>query len=101
MAIGWACFTIFGFAVNIPLTSVQISKIDEFSAAAKIEAIVKQFESNYAVKDKQDLLAMCALQLSSKVESSEGKTLVDTTEIDANIDAIEANISAMLKRSLT
>ena len=35
--------------------------------------IIKDFESNYAVKDKQDLLAMCALQLSSRIESSENK----------------------------
>ena len=84
-----------------PLTIKRDEEEDIRKAAAKIEAIVKQFESNYAVKDKQDLLAMCALQLSSKVESSEGKTLIDTTEIDANIDAIEADISAMLKRSLT
>jgi len=53
------------------------------------------------VKDKQDLLAMCALQLSSKVENSEGKTVVDTSDLDRNIDAIEANISAILERSFT
>ena len=53
------------------------------------------------MKDKQDLLAMCALQLSSKVENSEGKTFVDTTDLDRNIDAIEAKISAILERSFT
>ena len=84
-----------------PLTIKREEEEDIRKAAAKIEAIVKQFESNYAVKDKQDLLAMCALQLSSKVESSEGKTLVDTSDLDQNIDAIEAEIAAMLKRSLT
>ena len=70
-------------------------------AAKKIQAIIKQFESNYAVKDKQDLLAMCALQLSSKVEKSIGKTVVDTSDLDRNIDAIEAKISAILERSFT
>ena len=84
-----------------PLTIKREEEEDIRKAAAKIEAIVKQFESNYAVKDKQDLLAMCALQLSSKVESSQGKTLVDTSDLDQNIDAIEADIAAMLKRSLT
>ena len=44
---------------------------------------------------------MCALQLSSKVESSKGKTLIDTSDIDKNITAIEADISAMLERSFT
>ena len=84
-----------------PLTIKREEEEDIRKAAAKIEAIVKQFESNYAVKDKQDLLAMCALQLSSKVESSQGKTLVDTSDLDQDIDAIEADIAAMLKRSLT
>ena len=70
-------------------------------AATKIEAIVKQFESNYAVKDKQDLLAMCALQLSSKVENLEGKTLIDTLDLEQDIDAMECEIKALLESSLT
>jgi len=47
------------------------------------------------------LLAMCALQLSSKVEVEEGKTLVDTSSLDNQIDSIEADITALLQRSLT
>ena len=35
-------------------------------AAKKIEAMIKQFEQSYAVRDKQDVLAMCALQFASK-----------------------------------
>jgi len=84
-----------------PLTIEREEEENIRKAAAKIEAIVKQFESNYAVKDKQDLLAMCALQLSSKVETEEGKTLVDTSSLENQIDSIEADITAMLHRSLT
>lgn len=84
-----------------PLTIKREEEENIRKAAAKIEAIVKQFESNYAVKDKQDLLAMCALQLSTKVESEEGKTLIDTSTLDNQIDDIQANITAMLERSLT
>ncbi len=84
-----------------PLTIKREEEENIRKAAAKIEAIVKQFESNYAVKDKQDLLAMCALQLSSKVEVEEGKTLVDTSSLDNQIDSIEADITALLQRSLT
>ena len=36
---GFACFTIFGFAVNIPLTSVQISSISAFNAPAIMAAV--------------------------------------------------------------
>jgi cell division protein ZapA len=38
------------------------------SAAKKIEAMIKQLESSYAVRDKQDVLAMCALQFAAKSE---------------------------------
>ncbi|AVR46731.1 cell division protein ZapA [Christiangramia fulva] len=37
-------------------------------AAKKIEAMIKQFEQNYAVRDKQDVLAMCALQFAAQTE---------------------------------
>nr|AOE06569.1 cell division ZapA family protein [uncultured bacterium]CBL88315.1 conserved hypothetical protein [uncultured Dokdonia sp.] len=36
-------------------------------ATKEIEAMVKQFEQSYAVRDKQDVLAMCALQFASQV----------------------------------
>ena len=37
-------------------------------AAKNIEAMIKQFEQSYSVQDKQDVLAMCALQFASQVE---------------------------------
>ncbi|WP_196893899.1 cell division protein ZapA [Aureivirga marina] len=39
-------------------------------AAKKITAMVSNFEKNYAVGDKQDVLAMCALQFASELEYS-------------------------------
>lgn len=41
------------------------------SASRKIDAMIKQFEENYAVRDKQDVLAMCALQFASQVEQKQ------------------------------
>ena len=35
-------------------------------AAKEIEVMIKKFEQSYAVRDKQDVLAMCALQFASK-----------------------------------
>ncbi|MEC4116652.1 cell division protein ZapA [Myroides phaeus] len=46
------------------------------SASKKIDIMIHQFEENYAVRDKQDVLAMCALQFASQKEQ---KT-IDTTE---------------------
>ncbi len=37
-------------------------------AVKKINELSSKFEQNYAVQDKQDVLAMCALQFSSQVE---------------------------------
>ncbi|MDP2088143.1 MAG: cell division protein ZapA [Flavobacteriaceae bacterium] len=37
-------------------------------AAKKTNDLVAQFEQNYAVGDKQDVLAMCALQFASLIE---------------------------------
>ena len=42
--------------------------------------LIKQFEQNYAVRDKQDVLAMCALQFASQVEQK---------QIDNTNDALE------------
>ena len=51
-----------------PLT-VNLSQEEGLrSASKKIDTMIKQFEENYAVRDKQDVLAMCALQFASQVE---------------------------------
>ncbi|MCL9806160.1 cell division protein ZapA [Flavobacterium amniphilum] len=48
------------------------------SASKKIDAMIKQFEQNYAVRDKQDVLAMCALQFAAQVEQKQ----IDKTSIE-------------------
>ena len=52
-------------------------------AAANINQLISKYEKNYAVSDKQDVLAMCALQFASKLEISS----LDTKEI--NNEAID------------
>jgi len=52
-------------------------------AANKINEMVSQFEKNYAVSDKQDVLAMSALQFAAQVEIqklSKEETLEKATE---------------------
>ena len=39
-------------------------------AAKEIEAMIKKFEQSYAVRDKQDVLAMCALQFAAQSEQT-------------------------------
>ncbi len=53
------------------------------SASKKIDAMIKQFEQNYAVRDKQDVLAMCALQFAAQVEQRQidKSTVEETTKL--------------------
>ena len=51
-----------------PLTIAPEQEEGLRKATKKIEAMIKQFEQSYAVRDKQDVLAMCALQFASKLE---------------------------------
>ncbi len=54
---------------------------------------IKEYEQSYAVKDKQDLLAMCALQFATQSLDIEGKSLVDDEQFGARLTAIEEMIS--------
>ena len=55
-------------------------------SAKKIDAMIKQLEQSYAVRDKQDVLAMCALQYATQVEQNrkneKESTAVDTATLD-------------------
>ena len=63
-----------------PLT-VEMSQEEGLrSASKKIDVMIKQFEENYAVRDKQDVLAMCALQFASQLEQKQMGTAIDGKE---------------------
>ena len=51
-----------------PLTILPSQEEGLRIAARKIENTVKKFEKNYSVNDKQDVLAMCALQFAAQSE---------------------------------
>ena len=52
-----------------PLTISQEQESSLRISAKKIEDMTKQLEQNYAVRDKQDVLAMCALQYAAQLEN--------------------------------
>ena len=61
------------------------------NAVKKIEERLKFYEDNYAIKDKQDLLAMCLIEYASKFETINNKKVVEDdglTEKLAELDAI-------------
>jgi cell division protein ZapA len=53
-----------------PLTVDPAQEEGLRKASKQIDAMIKQFEQSYAVRDKQDVLAMCALQFASQIEQN-------------------------------
>ncbi|NND15623.1 MAG: cell division protein ZapA [Eudoraea sp.] len=66
-------------------------------AAKNIEQLAKRFEKNYAVRDKQDVLAMCALQFASKIEQRGINKSEDTLHATERLKALDDLISAKLE----
>ncbi|HLV92740.1 MAG TPA: cell division protein ZapA [Aequorivita sp.] len=65
-------------------------------ASKKIEEMIKRFEQNYAVRDKQDVLAMCALQFAAQVEQKE----IDKSSDIQHAKSRLAELDDMLKEQL-
>jgi cell division protein ZapA len=63
-----------------PLTVEPTQEEGLRSASKKIDVMIKQFEQNYAVRDKQDVLAMCALQFASQLEQKQIEKTEDNQE---------------------
>ncbi|MEY8019889.1 cell division protein ZapA [Muriicola sp. SD30] len=65
-------------------------------AAKNIEQLAKKFEQNYAVRDKQDVLAMCALQFASKIEQRGLDKMEDTREVVERLTALDELVNQKL-----
>ncbi|OAB78171.1 cell division protein ZapA [Cochleicola gelatinilyticus] len=68
-----------------PLTINPVQEEGLRLAAKKIETMIKRFEQSYAVRDKQDVLAMCALQFAAQVEQKEIDKENDTHEVEEKL----------------
>ncbi len=66
-------------------------------AAQKIEGMIKQFEQSYSVRDKQDVLAMCALQFASQTEQ---KT-IDKVNLNVEVEERLTALDDLLKQHLS
>ncbi len=65
-------------------------------AAKNIEQLAKKFEQNYAVRDKQDVLAMCALQFASKIEQKGIDKVEDQNEVVERLKALDQLVNSKL-----
>ncbi len=80
-----------------PLTIKREEEEQIRSAAKTIDGILKKYGEGYAVRDKQDLLAMCALQLASRLEKNTGLELVDGDKISQRLSAMEKVLANAIK----
>jgi len=62
-------------------------------ATKQIEEMIKRFEKSYAVRDKQDVLAMCALQFATQVEQKK----IDTIEVSQDVEEKLETLNQLLK----
>ena len=68
------------------------------SASKKIDAMIRQFEENYAVRDKQDVLAMCALQFAAQVEQKQIDKSADVETTLERLRAMNDKVDELLSR---
>jgi len=74
------------YPMKIERSSEEYSR----NAGKKIEGRIKFYEENYAIKDKQDLLAMCLIEYASKFESINNKNIVEDDGLTDKLKQIEA-----------
>jgi len=73
------------YPLNVPAAEEETLR----KVGKQIENMIKDFEQNFDVRDKQDALAMCALKLgtnSEVVSMNYEKTIQSTNERLANIN---------------
>ena len=71
-------------------------KSEEFirNSVKNIEERLKFYEENYAIKDKQDLLAMCLIEYASKFESVNNKKVVEDDGLSKKLAEIDTLLSS-------
>ena len=79
-----------------PLTIAPEQEEGLRKASRKIDAMIKQFELSYSVRDKQDVLAMCALQFASQTEQKE----IDKENLSVEVESKLIALDALLKEHL-
>ena len=78
-----------------PLTISSDQEASLRISEKKIDDMTKQLEQNYAVRDKQDVLAMCALQYAAQLENQLNKNTIGDVSVKTNelIELIDLHLS--------
>lgn len=82
-----------------PLTIKREEEESVRKAAKLINDRIKEYEDNYSVRDKQDLLAMTALQIATQNLHLESKPVIEDPGLADTLVEMEALISECLKKN--
>ena len=77
-----------------PLSVNENEQEKVLKAAEDINKAIKLLQENYAVKDKQDLLAMTALQLATKDGKSSSPAPADYSDIEAKLEQLSSGLDS-------
>ena len=80
------------YPLNVPVEQEEGLRV----ASKKIDIMIKHFEENYAVKDKQDVLAMCALQLATQTEQENISEAKINEEVNKRLKKINKSIQEII-----
>ncbi|HEY6161284.1 MAG TPA: cell division protein ZapA [Bacteroidia bacterium] len=83
---------------DYPLTIRSEERDNVMRAAEMVNRKLEEYASSYAVSDKQDLLAMCALQFSTQYINSENEGQLFSQDLSDRIVEIEQFVSDYLKK---
>jgi cell division protein ZapA len=79
-----------------PMTINRDAEENIRKSVKKIEERLKFYEKNYAIKDRQDLLAMCLIEIATKFESVSNSTSKDNKDVQLKLDSIESALSKII-----
>lgn len=79
-----------------PMTINRNAEENIRKSVKKIEERLKFYEKNYAIKDRQDLLAMCLIEVATKLESLNDSADKDNKDVELTLANIESALSKVL-----
>ena len=65
-------------------------------SALLINKKIKDFSQKYAVRDNQDLLAMCALSFSVELHKLQKKNNIEKLNLEKHLNLLDKNVSSIL-----
>ena len=60
---------------------------------------IKNYEENFSVRDKQDLLAMCAIQLATEVINGESSSVNESGLVTETLSELDSFITSYLQQN--